>query len=138
MEDGIIRSRITGRRMALLGPDVLEAVFDELEAELGETVPRAVVEAQRRFIKASAYSIDEISDEGDFRTQLASRGYGNLRDIELGASGIELRIDNAAAHLMLVGMAQALFEMAFELESIVEWEASEEGDLEVRVTPKQA
>lgn len=136
LEDGIIRNKNTGRRMAMLAPDVLEAVFDELEAELGETIPRVVVEAQRRFIKASAYSIDEISNEGDFRTQLATRGCGGLREIKVGAGGIDLRIDNAAAHLMQVGMIQALFEMAFELESSVEWEISEDGDLQVRVTPK--
>jgi hypothetical protein len=138
LEDGIIRSRTNGRRIAIMGPDVLEAVFDELEAELGEAIPRAVVEAQRRFIKGSTYSIDEMSDEGDFRTQLATRGYGNLREIKLGAGGIDLSIDNAAAHLMLVGMTQALFEMAFELESSVEWEISEDEDLQVRVIPLAA
>jgi hypothetical protein len=138
LEDGVIRNKATGRRLALIGPDVLDAVFEELEAELGETVPQAVVEAQRRFIKSSSYSIEEISREGDFRNQLAVRGYGNLRDIKLGKYGMSLSIDNAAAPLMIVGMVQGLFEMALEVDSVPEWEKSKEGDLKIKVTPKVA
>jgi hypothetical protein len=136
LEEGTITNESTGRRMTMMAPAVLEAVFEELEEELGDTIPRAVVEAQRRFIKAGAYSIDEISDEGDFRTQLAVRGYGNLRHIYLGKDGLNLRIDNAAAPLMIVGLAQGLFEMALDVESDAAWEVSEEGDLEVRITPR--
>lgn len=138
LEEGIITNLSTGRRMALMGPDVLEAVFSELEVELGDVIPHAVVEAQRRFIKAEAYSIDEISDESDFRTQLAVRGYGNLRGIYLGVDGLNMRIDNAAAPLMILGLAQALLEMAFATESKAAWEISQEGDLEVRITPRGA
>ena len=136
LEEGVITNESTGRRITVMSPDVLEAVFDELEAELGDTIPRAVVEAQRRFIKSGGYSIDEISDEGDFRTQLAVRGYGNLRGIYLGRDGLNLSIDNAAAPLMIVGLAQGLFEIALDVESDAEWEISEEGDLEVKITPK--
>ena len=49
---------------------------------------------------------------------------------------IGMRIDNAANHLMTVGMAQGLFEMAFDVESHVEWEVSAEGDLSVEITPR--
>jgi hypothetical protein len=136
LEEGIITNQSTGRRMTMMAPEALEAVFRELEAELGDIIPKAVVEAQRRFIMAGAYSIDEISDEGDFRTQLAVRGYGNLRHIYLGEDGLDLRIDNAAAPLMIVGLAQALFEMALAVDSDAEWQISEEGDLEVKITPQ--
>lgn len=134
-EQGIIINQATRRRMAVMAPAVLEAVFEELEEELGDTVPKAVVEAQRRFVRGGAYSIDEVSDEDDFRTQLAVRGYGGLRSIYLESDGLSMRIDNAAAPLMIVGLAQALFEMALATASHAEWEISEEGDLEVRVTP---
>jgi hypothetical protein len=136
LEDGIIKNKATGRRLAMIGPDVLEAVFEELEAELGEAVPQAIIEAQRNFIKSSTYSIEEISNEGDFRTQLAVRGYGNLRGIKVGKDGVTLSIDNAAAHLMIVGMVQGLFEMALDVESNAEWDISEERDLEIKVTPR--
>jgi hypothetical protein len=38
-------------------------------------------------------------------------------------------------HLMVVGLGQGLFEVVFGKESRVEWELSEDGTLEVQVTP---
>jgi len=136
LDRGIIINTHTTRRMALLGPAMLDPIFRELEKELGETIPRVVVEAQRRFTKTGFYSIEEVSEEGDLRTQLALRGLGDLREIKMGSKGLRMRIDNAAVHLMIVGLAQGLFEMAFDVDSQVEWELSEEGDLELEVTPQ--
>jgi hypothetical protein len=136
LDRGVIINTHTTRRMALLGPANLDPIFDVLEEELGETIPRAVVEAQKRFVKSGFYSISDVSDEGDFRTQLALRGLGDLREIKIGAKGLRMSIDNAAVHLMIVGLAQGLFEMAFDVASQVEWEFSGEGDLELEVTPQ--
>ncbi|MBN2026015.1 MAG: hypothetical protein JW854_04580 [Actinobacteria bacterium] len=136
LDKGLIVSRHTGRRMALLGTELLDVVFKALEAELGETIPNVVVEAQRRFVKGGFYSINEISDEGDFRTQLAVRGMGNLREISMDSRGMHLRIDSAAGYLMTVGMVQGLFEMALDVDSHVNWELTDSGDLELEVIPR--
>jgi hypothetical protein len=122
--------------MIMMGPEIQDPLFEVLERELGEAVPRAVVEAQKRFIKTGFYSMEELSDEGDFRTQLALRGLGNLREISMGARGMRMRVDNAACYLMTAGLAQGLFEMAFDMDSHVEWELSPEGDLDVEITPQ--
>ena len=135
LDRGIIRNTFTGRRMAILGPSLLDPIFEELEAELGEAIPRAVVEAQRRFVKTGFYSIEEVRDEGDMRTQFALRGLGNLRQIEMGKKGVRARMDNTTLHLVVVGLIQGLFDMAFDIDSNVEWELSEENDLSVEVTP---
>ena len=135
LENGLIINRHTGRRMALVGPESLDQVYQELEKELGETIPDVVVEAQRRFTRTGFYSIDQVSDEGDFRTQLALRGLGNLREMKIGPGGLILRIDNATGYLNTVGMVQGLFEMSFDIDSHVEWELSEEGNLLAEVTP---
>lgn len=137
LDRGLIVNKHTGRRMAILGPELMDAVFMALEAELGETIPNVVVEAQRRFVKTGFYSIDEVSDEGDFRTQLALRGMGNLQEISMDSRGMHLRVDSAAVHLLTVGMVQGLFEMAFDMPSDVEWELSDGGDLEVEVRPRK-
>ncbi len=39
-------------------------------------------------------------------------------------------------HLLSVGIAQGLFEMVLDVESTVEWELSEEGNLRVEVKPQ--
>jgi hypothetical protein len=135
-ENGLILNRHTGRRMALVGPESLGQVFQELEKELGETIPDVAVEAQRRFTKTGFYSIQQVGDEGDFRTQLALRGLGNLREMKMGPGGLLLFVDNATAHLMTIGMVQGLFETAFDVETNIDWEFSEEGNLKVEIAPK--
>jgi hypothetical protein len=135
LEKGVIGSAYTDRRMSINGETGLREVLKELEAELGEAIPQAVVEAQRRFVKSGFYSIEGLLNEGDFQTQFAYRGLGNLRDFKMGSTGLHLKLENATFHLIVAGLAQALFEMAFARDSLVEWELSEEGDLEVEVTP---
>jgi len=132
---GIIINRTTRRRMVLLGPSELDQILNELEAELGETIPQVVVEAQRRFTRSGFYTIDDVSSEGDFRTLLALRGLGNMKEIEMSKKGLRMRLENAAIAPMIVGMVQGVFEMALSLDSTVEWELSEDGNLEVEVIP---
>jgi hypothetical protein len=135
MDKGMIKNTYTSKRMAILGWET-EVILREMELEWGEIIPQAVVEAQRRFVKTGFYSIEEVGDEGDIRNQLALRGLGNLREIKMGRRGVRMRLENAGLHLMVVGLVQGLFEMAFGIESNVEWELSERGDLEVVVAPQ--
>ncbi len=51
LDAGTITTPRMGRRMALFGPNGLEAVFDDLEAELGESIPDSIIEAQRRYVR---------------------------------------------------------------------------------------
>jgi len=136
VENGLIVNGHTGRRMALLGFELMDSLFRALEGELGDTIPRVVVEAQKEFTKTGFYSISEVNDEGYLRTELALRGLGNLREIKIGSNGLKMRIDNVSGHLMTIGMVQGLFEMAFDLESTVDWELSNGGNLEVQVLPR--
>lgn len=136
LDRGLIVNRHSKRRMAVLGPELLDVLFMALEAELGETIPNVVVEAQRRFVKTGFFSSDELSHEGDFRAQLALRGMGNLREMKKSPRGMHVRVDSAAGYLLTVGMIQGLFELIFDVDSSVEWGLSGEGDLEVKVAPR--
>ncbi len=133
LDRGVITDRGTGRRMAMLGPTYQEAVFDELARELGEELPGIVVEAQRRFAKSGFYRPGEIRDEEQYRELLALRGMGNLRYLDLKGDRLRLRLENAALHLMFIGLMQAYFETVARAESAVEWELSEDGVLELEV-----
>ncbi len=135
LERGIIRSAVNKRRVGIFHPSVLDPLFEELEEELGAAIPKAVIEAQKNFVKTGFYSVDEIKDEREFREQLALRGIGNLRKLERSKKGWNMRLDNACLHLMVVGMIQALFEMDRGQDSRVEWALSKEGDLELEVIP---
>jgi hypothetical protein len=136
LDRGVIGSAYTDRRMAFNGEVGLPGLFEELEKELGGGVPNAAIEAQKRFIKSGFFSIEGIFSEGDFRTQFAYRGLGDLKEFMMGSTGLRLRLENSTLHLLVVGIAQALFELAFGRDSDVEWELSEESVLQVEVTPK--
>jgi hypothetical protein len=133
LDRGVILDTATGRRMVMLGPAYQEAVFDELERELGEEIPRVVVEAQRRFVKSGFYRAAEVASEDRFRLLLALRGLGDLRSLQLGPRRLRMRMENPALHLALVGLVQGYFEAANGVDSTAEWELSEEGALEVEI-----
>jgi hypothetical protein len=136
-ERGIIVNKNTKRRMAMQGDVLLDPVFFELEEEVGDIVPRAVVEAQRRFTKSGFYTMEDITDEGDFRTQIALRGLGNLKELSMKRKGLHMRVKNAALPLIVVGQAQGFFEMGFGVDMTeASWEISPDGDLEAEVTPR--
>jgi hypothetical protein len=135
VDRGVILSNFTQRRMAILGPTVLDSVFEGLQYELGDIIPQTVVEAQRRFAKTGFYSLEEVRSESDIRREFALRGLGNLKEMKISSKGVRVRVDSAILHLMIVGLVQGLFEMAFDVESHVEWELSDEGNLTVEVTP---
>ena len=134
---GVVLNTVNGRRMALMGGALPDLLFEELETELDESIGRNVVEAQRRFAKTGFYSIEEMGDESNLRTQFALRGLGNLKEIKMGRKGVHVRLDNATLHHLVVGLIQGLFELAFDIDSDVEWEFSENGDLDLDVTPRK-
>jgi RNA polymerase subunit RPABC4/transcription elongation factor Spt4 len=136
-ERGVILSTETGRRVAMLGPAYQDAIFSELERELGDTIPRVIVEAQRRFVKTGFYSIEEIQDTEGFRMQFALRGLGELQEMEISERGLKVGIRNAALHLMVIGLMQGYFETATGSESHVDWEMRDDGFLELNITRKE-
>jgi hypothetical protein len=137
LDRGVVENKSTGRRMAMLGPAALDAIFEELEKELGENIPEVVIEAQRRFVKAGFSSSQEVRGVEDFRHELALRGVGNLKEFEADKDEIRVRIENPCLYLMLVGLIQGLYELAFGREGDLEWELAQDGDLTVRVTTRQ-
>jgi hypothetical protein len=132
---GIVVNKATKRRMAVMGPNQIDPIFRELELELGETIPRIVVEAQRRFTRNGFYSIDDYANADEFRAGLALRGLGNLKELEIKRTRLRMRLENAVLHLMIVGMMQGIFDAALDMDSTVDWELSQGGDLEIEVKP---
>ncbi len=136
-EAGIITDQETGRRMAIFGPFSADAVFDDLESELGEAIPETVIEATRRYIR-SAWNTENWNRDGfAFQQMIAVRGLGYLARFEGERHGLEMLIQNACLHLPMVGTVQALVEMAYQVEaSTCEWELAEDGDLSITVKVK--
>ncbi|RJP27130.1 MAG: hypothetical protein C4536_14065 [Actinobacteria bacterium] len=135
LNKGIITIMPGGHRVVGIGSAALEAIFSELERELGEIIPQLVIDAQRRFVTGGYYTRQGISAQFDFRKQLALRGLGNLCEIEVSEELLRIRLENACLHLMLVGLLQGFYELTYDRESEVEWELGEDDVLVVEVRP---
>jgi len=133
---GMILHRESGRRMVILGPSTIDTIVDELQKELGDTIPEVVIEAQRRFVRSEFYSIREARTFDDFRRALALRGLGNLREMDWGERSLRFRMENPCLYLPMVGLILGVYELASGADAHAEWEIREDGDLVVEVTPK--
>lgn len=135
VERGTITDPETGRRMAIFGPLGMDAVFEDLEAELGVAIEEEVIEAQRLYVR-SAWGRDRWNlDRHAFRSMLALRGLGNLTGFDADADHASVRIENSCLHLQMVGLTQALVELVYGLDgSAVAWDVAEDGDLTITVS----
>jgi hypothetical protein len=136
LEEGMITAEDTGRRVAILGPLALEAVLDDLEAAHGRSIVEAAIEAERRYVH-------EMVDAEELRGLVYSlqaltslRGLGNVTRFKADDERVDITIENSCMHLILVGMAQALYELALGREnSTRQWELREDGDLYLIISP---
>lgn len=132
---GTITDPETDRRFAIFGPLGVDAIFEDLEAELGEAIPAVVIEAQRRYIK-TAWDIESWNKDGStFQQMVALRGLGNITTFDYQRTHLTMVVENTGLHLPLIGTAQALVELVYRADSsICEWELAEDGDLTLTVT----
>ncbi|MEW6554288.1 MAG: hypothetical protein AB1384_08395 [Actinomycetota bacterium] len=135
LEKGIITDPETGWRMAIFGPFSVDAICDDLEMELGDEVPAAVIEATRRYIK-EAWNLENWNRDGlTFQQMIAVRGLGNLVRFEGDRGNLHMTIENSCLHLPMLGTVQALVEMVYHAESSsIVWELADDGDLDLTIT----
>ncbi len=132
--EGTIETRPNRRRMVLAGPGEFEPIFEILEQELGEHIPRVVIEAERRLVTEGFYSRDDIRQEKDLIHHFALRGLGNLREIRLEKNRLRARLENPCMHLVIVGLLQGFYELIFAQRGDIAWETTPDGDLVIDVT----
>jgi len=131
--EGTITDKNSGRNMALIGLESLQAVFGELEAELGEEIPRNIMEAQRLYVR-DTFTPAELSSREDYTAyQLALRGMGNLVKQDDIAEGIDFRVENGSPPPMVAGMLQGIFELQVGKNSLCSYERGDDGTLSVSV-----
>ncbi|MBN2169180.1 MAG: hypothetical protein JW738_08040 [Actinobacteria bacterium] len=131
--EGIITDNKTKRNMSLIGPEGLDAIFRELEDELGEDIPRIIIEAQRRYV-VDTFKPTELGQEAEnLEFLLALRGMGNLVQFILGDDLMQAVVENADPPLMVAGMLEGFFELITVKKSESEYIQSNDGTLEIRI-----
>jgi hypothetical protein len=135
-EKGMITYEEAGMRMAILGPQGLEVIFEELEKELGEEIPETIIEAQRLYVTTPAGSFWKSLRRDDFGHWLALFGLGNLASFELDDSSLTARVENPSLPLIIVGTALGFYELMTGKRAGVKWSIAEDGDLSFTITPQ--
>jgi hypothetical protein len=134
LAEGIIVDPDNGRRMAIYPPAALEAVLLDLETELGEMIPDLAVQAQKEYVKSRVGGDNWRHGRVTFGQLVALRGLGNLTKFEADEKHLALKIENSCLQPIMVGMGQALFELALNIDKTsYEWELSKDGDLEMLI-----
>ncbi len=133
LENGVIVNRENGYRMAVLGPGLMDTLFEALEWELGEEIPRMVVEAQSSIVRQGFAPLPLDLPFEEARAGLALRGLGNLRELSLKGGKARLRIDNSCMRLLMVGWFKGSLERMRNRECLARWQVSPEGALEVEL-----
>jgi hypothetical protein len=132
-EEGVITDKVTGRRMTTTGMEQIAAIFRELEAELGEDIVRAILDAQRLYVRGA---IDREEMEQGYpylRRFLAFRGMGNMVSYDLRSDGLDAVVENASPTLLVAGMLRGIFELLSGSESACEYRRRDDGTLEVAI-----
>lgn len=137
LEKGTITNGKTGVRMALFGPTGVQVIFDELESELGESIPETIVEAQRMHAESQMIPNWRKAVQEDIRNWLAIQGLGNLVSIETVEEGFTVRIENPALPLIIVGTELALYDFTDETRGAASWSIEEDGDLVLTLSRKK-
>jgi len=130
LEEGTIYDPESQRRMALFGPFPMDADLHDLESELGESVSEVVVEAQRCYVKSRVNELNWRRSGTTFNRLTALRGMGNITEFEADDKHLRVTIQNSCMPLLVIGMAQAIYEIAMNIESTdYDWDMAEDGDL---------
>jgi hypothetical protein len=85
-------------------------------------------------VRTGFYDIEGLGTRG-MREQLAVRGLGNILELKSNERGLSIRIENSFLHLIVIGLVRGLYEYAFNIDTHLDWELSDEGELDVTVTP---
>ncbi len=134
LKEGTITAADTGRRVAILGPQAMDAVFADLEEQFGPEVLETAIEAQSRFVRSRVAREDLSGMAASLPALTALRGLGRVARVQVGEGNLEIRIENACLPSLLVGMAKGLYELLMGLgASRHEWDYLPEGDLHIRL-----
>jgi hypothetical protein len=93
-EKGTITNDVLGVRVALFGASAIQAIFDELESELGQEIPNVIIEAQRKYSLGLATERSRGAQGEDLKLAMAVTGLGNLVQVDAKTDGYVTRIEN--------------------------------------------
>ncbi|MEW6555126.1 MAG: hypothetical protein AB1384_12675 [Actinomycetota bacterium] len=132
-EEGVITDTVTGRRMASMGIEQIDAVLRELEAELGKEFAEIILRAQRDYVLNNLGKEEMAQGRSYVRHFFALRGMGNLVEYEIDDGRLQARVENARPPLLVAGILYGVFELLTGRESSIDYNLHDDGSLDIRV-----
>jgi hypothetical protein len=135
--NGIITNRRTAYREAFLSVEGINAIFAEMEKELGEEVPLMVARRQADLTR-ERLGRRRLEEEGGvlavFR-EMQLRGMGNPVEVEETGKQLKVRVENPFNDALVAGRIAGCYEALEGIKSKFSWVSSEEGYVVVGVEP---
>lgn len=136
LDRGIATETCTNRRIVTVIIDSLNAVFKELEAELGPEIPQMIVDLESDYIKKNALMPAAVDDEealGELLSDMRIKGMGNPTEISLTADELLVRIENPFCEELLAGRVLGSYRALLGEPAEVKWTQDTEGFMFVKV-----
>jgi len=135
--NGIITNRRTAYREAFLSVEGINAIFAEMERELGEDIPLVVARRQADLMR-ERLSRRRLDGEGGLLAlfqEMQLRGMGNPVEVEEIERQLKVRVENPFNDALVAGRIAGCYEALEGVPSKVSWVSSEEGYSVVGVEP---
>ncbi|MHB8894358.1 MAG: hypothetical protein ACYC99_04155 [Candidatus Geothermincolia bacterium] len=136
LDRGIATEACTGRRIVTVMIDSLNAVFKELESELGPEIPQMVVELEGDYVRKNASMPAVVGEEEaviDLLSDLRIKGMGNPTEISLADDELLVRIENPFCEELLAGRILGFYKALLGEPAEVKWTPDTEGFMFVKV-----
>lgn len=137
MLNGIITNHRTAYREAFLSVEGINAIFEEMEKELGEEVPLMVAQRQAELMR-ERMSKRNLEEEGGILglfEELKLRGMGNPVEVEEIGKQLKVKVENPFNDALVAGRIAGYYEAVEKVKSRTTWVSSEEGYLVIGVEP---
>jgi len=130
IDKGIIINRLTGKRKVVVSVQSVNAIFRELENELGEEVPGVLYDTQKDLTKVLL--LDENTEDLDgfwkrHLEYLALRGLGYPLHFERDERSVSVGVGNAYNQVLFAAKIAAALEISTGLPSEISWVTREGG-----------
>jgi len=131
LKRGLATEFQTGKRIVTVIIDSLNAVFAELESELGDEVKDMIVELEAEYVRDNAPAVTAQADEKAVSVlldDLRIKGMGNPTQVALLATGgLRVRVDNPFSEELLAGRVLGVFEALCGVKGTVQWTPDTDG-----------
>lgn len=130
LKKGIATEISTGRRVVTVIIDSINAVFRELESELGPEIPGMIVDIESDYISETTRRPEGEGEREAIETllgDLSIKGMGNPADVSVENERLRVRIDNPFCDVLLAGRLLGFYRVVWGEPADVAWIPDRDG-----------